>query len=241
MSARPGKAVHESEDVRWWAPGPRGFRPPDDPTYPAVGRARAKPVRVPAGPRAPQALRRRAPPGSQLPRRMSRRRPGFRRTRPTTGTGAAAREDREVEPWLGASGGGPKPAPPPRRRPPVPRARPGDEATTVIAAERPEDPELTEKLNTGEKEKKKEERRRGGGLSAQDLLRREGRPQARTLHTRLRRFREHASWALASDTLEFGDRRRHCWCFRRATALAAPGLQPFRPLSAGTTELSKEL
>jgi RND superfamily putative drug exporter len=57
----------------------------------------------------------------------------------------------------------------------VPRERPGDEPTTAIAAQRPQDPESTEKLNIGEKEKKKQERRRGGGLSAQDLLRREGR------------------------------------------------------------------
>ena len=60
-----------------------GSRPPHDPTHPAVGTARAKPVRVPrAGHRAPQALRWRAPPGSPLPPRMSRRRPGFRSSAP---------------------------------------------------------------------------------------------------------------------------------------------------------------
>jgi hypothetical protein len=37
--------------------------------------------------------------------------------------------------------------------------------------QRPQDPDSTEKLNTRDED----ERRRGGGLSAQDLLRREGR------------------------------------------------------------------
>lgn len=46
-----------------------------------------------------------------------------------------------------------------------------DDATTAIPTPRKQDPESTEKLNTLDEEPK----RRGGGLSAQDLLRREGR------------------------------------------------------------------
>ena len=57
--------------------------------------------------------------------------------------------------------------------PPDGRGRPqNDDATTAIPAPRKQDPEATEKLNTRDEEKPK---RRGGGLSAQDLLRREGR------------------------------------------------------------------
>jgi RND superfamily putative drug exporter len=69
-----------------------------------------------------------------------------------------------------------------------PRSQPGNEPTTAIPAQRPrpqntdattaiptpwkQDPEATEKINTREED---EPKRRGGGLSAQDLLRREGR------------------------------------------------------------------
>jgi RND superfamily putative drug exporter len=77
-----------------------------------------------------------------------------------------------------------------------PRPQPGNEPTTAIPTQRPrpqntdattaipmprklgtppegrEDPEATEKINTREED---EPKRRGGGLSAQDLLRREGR------------------------------------------------------------------
>jgi RND superfamily putative drug exporter len=117
---------------------------------------------------------------------------------------AAPREEREIESWLGelrgrAAAGG-QPAPPPARpsadatraipeqRPRQPRPQPGNEPTTAIPAQRPrqhnadattaiptprkQDPEATEKLNTHEDG---EPKRRGGGLSAQDLLRREGR------------------------------------------------------------------
>jgi RND superfamily putative drug exporter len=66
--------------------------------------------------------------------------------------------------------------------PPEGRGRtrpPNTDATTAIPTPRPQgtppegrgDPDATEKLNTGEDEPK----RRGGGMSAQDLLRREGR------------------------------------------------------------------
>ena len=106
------------------------------------------------------------------------------------------REDREIESWLGelrgTSPAGP-PMPPPHPQPsadatraiPTGRSeatrgsdaeqrqrRPqGDDAPT--AKQRPPDPEATEKLNTrkGDDERKP----RGSGVSAQDLLRREGR------------------------------------------------------------------
>jgi trehalose monomycolate/heme transporter len=83
-----------------------------------------------------------------------------------------------------------------RGRTPQPRPQPGNEPTTAIPTQRPRpqntdattaipmprklgtppegrgDPEATEKINTREED---EPKRRGGGLSAQDLLRREGR------------------------------------------------------------------
>lgn len=115
------------------------------------------------------------------------------------------REDREIESWLGALRGGPAkggpangtptpPPPPPRpsadatRAMPQPQQRPpagGESApTTAFSAQRPgpgpgpnpmprqrdQDPS-TEKLNP----RGDEPPRRGGGMSAQDLLRREGR------------------------------------------------------------------
>jgi RND superfamily putative drug exporter len=117
---------------------------------------------------------------------------------------AAPREEREIESWLGELRGtapaGGQPAPPPARpsadatrampeqRPRPPRPQPGNEPTTAIPAQRPrpqnddattaiptprkQDPEATEKINTRDED---EPKRRGGGLSAQDLLRREGR------------------------------------------------------------------
>jgi trehalose monomycolate/heme transporter len=59
--------------------------------------------------------------------------------------------------------------------PPDGRGRPrpqNTDATTAIPTPRRQDPEATEKINTREED---EPKRRGGGLSAQDLLRREGR------------------------------------------------------------------
>ena len=55
---------------------------------------------------------------------------------------------------------------------PRPQPQPGNEPTTAIPTPRQQDPEATEKINTREEE---EPKRRGGGVSAQDLLRREGR------------------------------------------------------------------
>jgi RND superfamily putative drug exporter len=173
---RPARPDQSDDAVLVGAGTPRGSRPPHDPTHPAVGTARAKPVRVPAGP--PRAAGPSVAGTTRIPTAAPDEPPTTRLSKqraPQQAPAQPAREDREIESWLGALRGGPNPAPPPRRRPPVPRERPGDEPTTAIAAQRPQDPESTEKLNTGEKEKKKQERRRGGGLSAQDLLRREGR------------------------------------------------------------------
>jgi RND superfamily putative drug exporter len=70
----------------------------------------------------------------------------------------------------------PRPAPdnePTTAIPTPPRPRPqSDDATSAIPTPRQQDPEATEKLNAPEDEERK---RRGGGMSAQDLLRREGR------------------------------------------------------------------
>jgi hypothetical protein len=113
-----------------------------------------------------------------------------------------AREEREIESWLGelrGTGTPPgQPTPSPTRRPSTESTRampegrrrapdpgPGNEpttampaqnddadATTAIPAQRPQDTDAaTEKLNTPDEKPK----RRGGGMSAQDLLRREGR------------------------------------------------------------------
>ncbi|WP_422743023.1 MMPL family transporter [Mycobacterium sp. WMMD1722] len=112
------------------------------------------------------------------------------------------REEREIESWLGELRGGPSGQPP---RPPQPSAEPtqamrpgaapaeGNEPTTAIPVQRPgqeaqpdsgeattkiptpdssaADPEPTEKIDLRDEAQK----RRGGGVSAQDLLRREGR------------------------------------------------------------------
>jgi RND superfamily putative drug exporter len=93
------------------------------------------------------------------------------------------REEREIESWLGELRGGPAGAPPPQqpsadvtRAMPKQRPRPGapqqDDTTTAIPVQRPQDPDTTEKLNVGEREDDEHKR---GGVSAQDLLRREGR------------------------------------------------------------------
>jgi RND superfamily putative drug exporter len=73
------------------------------------------------------------------------------------------------------SGSEPTTAIPALGTPPDGRGRPrpqNNDATTAIPTSRKQDPEATEKINTREED---EPKRRGGGLSAQDLLRREGR------------------------------------------------------------------
>jgi trehalose monomycolate/heme transporter len=73
-------------------------------------------------------------------------------------------------------GNEPTTAIPTRGTPPEGRGRPrppqNADATTAIPTPRQQDPESTEKLNTREDD---EPKRRGGGMSAQELLRREGR------------------------------------------------------------------
>ncbi len=111
-------------------------------------------------------------------------------------------EDREIESWLSELRGtqpgdrpadprGPAPVPPPQpsadqtRAMPIPREQPSDQpptepedATTAIPTAPPpdDDPETaTEKMNARGENPDRPRQRRGGGLSAQDLLRREGR------------------------------------------------------------------
>jgi RND superfamily putative drug exporter len=118
----------------------------------------------------------------------------YRGTQPTSppappSPAAPPREDREIESWLGelrgtAPAGGPTPPPQPQRPSAdatraIPEQRrnqpPAQEPpTTAIPTRRArrQDPEATEKINTRDDEERK---RRGGGVSAQDLLRREGR------------------------------------------------------------------
>ncbi|MGE5695256.1 MAG: MMPL family transporter, partial [Candidatus Sericytochromatia bacterium] len=103
-------------------------------------------------------------------------------TRPETRQEPAPRKEREIESWLGELRGSTSPeaaptGPPPppstdttRAMPEAPRAGDDAEETTAIPTAKP-DPEATEKLP----QQKPDERRRGGGVSAQDLLRREGR------------------------------------------------------------------
>ena len=198
--------------------------PPHDPTHPAVeGTSRPGATRVAAQPRAnapsvagttriPSAAK---PPAADEPQttRLSMAknavrnavshaaasarqaaRPPAPRTSPEDRV-RPAREEREIESWLGElRGTGTPPTPqrpsaePTRAMPvgspgnneptmaiPTPRSQPHDpDATTAIPTQgkQGDDAEAaTEKLNTREDE----ERQRRGGLSAQDLLRREGR------------------------------------------------------------------
>jgi trehalose monomycolate/heme transporter len=103
------------------------------------------------------------------------------------------REDREIESWLGELRGNapaaPKPAP---RQPQQPSAEPttaiptpgarssrhangGADPTAAIPAQRPQDPEATEKLTAQQAEEEGRRRGTNGGVSAAELLRREGR------------------------------------------------------------------
>ncbi|HJT95533.1 MAG TPA: MMPL family transporter [Mycobacterium sp.] len=103
---------------------------------------------------------------------------------PTDGRGRPSADTTRKMPELGAlpsQAGGPPAQAGGRPRQPRPQpAQPGNEPTTAIPTPRqlgtpPEgrgDPESTEKINTREDDDRK---RRGGGVSAQDLLRREGR------------------------------------------------------------------
>jgi len=125
--------------------------------------------------------------------------PGLGRTpAPGPQQSAPRGEDREIESWLSELRGtqpgdrpadprGPAPVPPSQpsadqtRAMPIPREQPPTEpedATTAIPTgpRHDKDPETaTEKVNTRGEEPERPRQRRGGGLSAQDLLRREGR------------------------------------------------------------------
>jgi trehalose monomycolate/heme transporter len=86
-----------------------------------------------------------------------------------------AMRDQRPRPARPEPGNEPTTAIPTLGTPPEGRGRPrpqNADATTAIPTPRQQDPEATEKLNTREEEERK---RRGGGVSAQDLLRREGR------------------------------------------------------------------
>jgi RND superfamily putative drug exporter len=207
-------------------------RPPHDPTHPEGGPRPGATTRIPTRPRTnvpsgagttriPTA---RPAPAADEPQttRLSVAKnavrnvvnnatgPHPRTQRPATPP--PAREEREIESWLGelrgSSPAAGQPATPAARpsadatrampagtppegrgqRPPrqQPRPQPGNEPTTAIPtlgtppegrrAPRPQNSDAepaTEKLNTRDDEERK--RRGGGGLSAQDLLRREGR------------------------------------------------------------------
>ena len=116
------------------------------------------------------------------------------RERPPTPPGPQQRDDREIESWLSElRGTQPGNTPPPPSKPsadqtramPIPREQPSaqpptepEDATTAIptAPREDKDPKLaTEKMNARDDNPDRPRQRRGGGLSAQDLLRREGR------------------------------------------------------------------
>jgi RND superfamily putative drug exporter len=113
-----------------------------------------------------------------------------RSDRPAPPPPAASREEREIESWLGELRGtapaGGQPSPPPAR---PPRPQPGNEPTTVIPTQRqrPQDADATTAIPTQRKpdaeaatetlntSKEGDRGRPGGRVSAEDLLRREGR------------------------------------------------------------------
>ena len=106
---------------------------------------------------------------------------------PSPSRGSGANGSREIESWLGdLRGNGAGTAPPPQgeanrpqreRRQPPPPAPANEPPTTAIPAQRPPEGDATEKIDAREVQEAEENnpKRRGGGMSAQDLLRREGR------------------------------------------------------------------
>jgi RND superfamily putative drug exporter len=245
---RPAVREPEEALVGAGGPPPRP-RPPHDPTHPAVeGSSRpGATTRIPAPPRAnppsvagttriPSARPQPAeePPTTRFASAKNAVRnavnnatarvnhPPAADTPPTPRPAAGpkpAREEREIESWLGELRGTPpagnQPAPPPqppqrpsadatrampvgtppegrgqRPRPPRPAPPAGNDPTTAIPAQRPrpqdadattaipsarqQDPDATEKIQAPE-EDEHQRRGTGGGVSAQDLLRREGR------------------------------------------------------------------
>jgi uncharacterized membrane protein YdfJ with MMPL/SSD domain len=171
-------------------------RPPHDPTHPAV-------VEPPRQTRPAPAGRPETKPAPDLPSTANttriQTRPGQQSepatTRLSTPSNAAARGPASATPPVPPRPASPLPPPPPSagqtRGIPVPKNRPGDDAsdpadpTTAIPVMRPEggssadSDAATQKLNArgqGDNgDDARPRRRAGGGLSAQDLLRREGR------------------------------------------------------------------
>jgi hypothetical protein len=152
--APPPQAPREEREIESWLGELRG-------------------TNAPAGPS--------TPPPANRPPTEGRGRPSTEPTRampvgtPPEGRGATGGRRRQPQP--GPSNEPPTTAMPSLGSPPEGGGRPqadDADATTAIPAQKPQDPETaTDKLNTrdeGEKPK-----RRGGGMSAQDLLRREGR------------------------------------------------------------------
>jgi hypothetical protein len=195
-SAPPHDPGHPAVEgaTRRVATRPARGAPPQPPLQPPSGTGT---TRIPTAPRAVP-RKREAPPAADPP--TTRLTTAAKNAAKSVANNASAitqrthraapppREDREIESWLGELRGGnpPPPAPPPPSPPaadettaiPVHRHgkpsaanSPADDTTTAIPARRPDDPDETEKL----KAPGKESPRRGGGLSAQELLRREGR------------------------------------------------------------------
>ncbi len=197
---RPAVRDEQEALVAAGAPLPPRPLPPHDPTHPAAEgssrpgaattRIQTAPARV-NGPSVAGTTRmptqRPAPAGdpatTRMPAAATNKKP---RTAVSNANGPAprtrraapppVREEREIESWLGElRGNGP---PPPAR--PQPQPQKDAEPTTAIPTPRPsggraqrqQDPEATEKLNA---QQHNEESRHRGGVSAQELLRREGR------------------------------------------------------------------
>lgn len=123
---------------------------------------------------APAAPAKPAPPSAEPTRALQDPRPGARATQDVDATTAI--------PAGRLSGTGGAPAPSARREAPrgaVQQSRPAgtdaEDATTAFSVQRTQDPDSTEKLDTRERDDDEQRQRRGGGVSAQDLLRREGR------------------------------------------------------------------
>jgi RND superfamily putative drug exporter len=118
-------------------------------------------------------LRGTAPAGEQPAPPPARPSADATRAMPELGSPAEGRgRPRQPRPQPGNE---PTTAIPAQETPPEGRGRPrpqNDDATTAIPTPRKQDPEATGKINAHEED---EPKRRGGGLSAQDLLRREGR------------------------------------------------------------------
>jgi RND superfamily putative drug exporter len=97
--------------------------------------------------------------------------------RPSADATRAMPDQRPRQPRPPQPGNEPTTAIPTQRTPPEGRGRKrpqSSDATTAIPTPRKQDPESTEKINTRE-EDEHQRRGTGGGVSAQDLLRREGR------------------------------------------------------------------